>query len=133
MKRIFTVDEANRLLPFLQSSIAKLLALQHALDELVGGQRITHIDQVDPTSRSLFLETVQKWQQQLDNLRDAGALVKSTHTGLVDLYGFVKGREVLLCWRLGEERISWWHDVEAGFAGRQPLGDAGDSGPCLPN
>jgi hypothetical protein len=41
--------------------------------------------------------------------------------GLVDFPGKIAGRRVFLCWRLGEQAVEYWHDVDAGFAGRQPL------------
>ena len=51
----------------------------------------------------------------------SGARLKDPETGLVDFPARLDGREVLLCWRLGEERIAWYHDAEAGFRGRKPL------------
>jgi hypothetical protein len=52
---------------------------------------------------------------------DTGVIVKDINTGLLDFPCLRDGREIYLCWRLGEERIEYWHEIDAGFAGRQPL------------
>ncbi len=50
-----------------------------------------------------------------------GCQLKDPAMGLIDFPALREGREILLCWRLGEEGIHWWHDTTTGFAGRQPL------------
>jgi hypothetical protein len=59
-----------------------------------------------------------EYARELDNL---GVQLKDPHTGLVDFPAWMDGHEVLLCWRLGEEKVSYWHEIEAGFAGRKQL------------
>ena len=54
-------------------------------------------------------------------LQELGCLFKGFGEGLVDWYSLYGGRAVFLCWKLGEEEIEWWHQVDAGFAGRQPI------------
>lgn len=56
-------------------------------------------------------------------LDDAGCVVKNIEEGIVDWYASTAGREVLLCWRLGEKEVSYWHDIDAGFAGRRPISE----------
>lgn len=56
-------------------------------------------------------------------LTELGILIKDPDTGLVDFPALRDGREVYLCWQLGETRIAWWHETETGFAGRVPLED----------
>lgn len=59
---------------------------------------------------------------RLEKIDEMGVLVKDLDAGLIDFPTLRDGREVYLCWRLGEgDRIAWWHEIEAGFAGRQPL------------
>ena len=60
-------------------------------------------------------------QKALDELDGLGVQLKDIDQGLVDFPSRRDGRVVYLCWRLGEETIAWWHDVDTGFAGRQPL------------
>ena len=52
-----------------------------------------------------------------------GVVIKDVDAGLIDFVGTRNGREVYLCWRYGEEEIGYWHEINAGFAGRQPLDD----------
>ncbi len=61
------------------------------------------------------LRRVQEWEVVV---RDLGA-------GICDFPGRVDGRDVWLCWRHGEDAVAWWHDLDAGFAGRRPLPDPG--------
>ena len=56
-------------------------------------------------------------------LGELGVVVKDLDTGLVDFLALRDDRPIYLCWRLGEPRIAWWHEIEAGFAGRMPLDD----------
>ena len=60
-------------------------------------------------------------QQAMKDIEDLGVLVKDIDTGLCDFPHTRDGRVVYLCWKLDEDEISWWHDLESGFAGRQPL------------
>ena len=57
----------------------------------------------------------------VERIHDLGALVKDLDTGLVDFPARHRGRDVLLCWRLGEDEVAHWHGLEEGFAGRRPL------------
>jgi hypothetical protein len=57
----------------------------------------------------------------VEELAQLGVLIKDLDTGLVDFPSFRDGEEVLLCWQLGEDEIAWWHTLDGGFAGRQPL------------
>lgn len=63
----------------------------------------------------------QKIQRILDQVEKKGVLVKDLDRGLVDFPHLRGGREVFLCWMIGEKKIDFWHDLESGFAGRQPL------------
>lgn len=59
-----------------------------------------------------------------DELHRLGIELKDHHTGLVDFPALMEGREVYLCWRLGEPEVAHWHEIDAGFAGRQRLGES---------
>ncbi len=62
-------------------------------------------------------------QQAIEEIQAAGVLIKDIEAGLIDFPAVHGGREVLLCWKLGEARIEHWHGVDEGFAGRKPIGD----------
>ncbi len=59
--------------------------------------------------------------QYLEELEHVGCVFKGFEQGLVDFYGKLDGRDVFWCWKVGEDRIEHWHDLEAGYAGRQPV------------
>lgn len=62
-------------------------------------------------------------EQTVAKIVETGCLVKDLDEGLVDFPSLLKGEEVYLCWKLGEERIEYWHGIDEGFAGRKPLDD----------
>ena len=78
---------------------------------------------------------VEKLKALIDSIQQSGCLVKDLDTGLIDFPALLNNREVYLCWKMGEERIDFWHGVSEGFAGRKRIGEEfGDSeGPSRPN
>lgn len=66
-------------------------------------------------------ERAERLDALVGELRELGCHFKGFREGLVDWYSLYAGRPVLLCWKLGEPEIAWWHQVDAGFAGRQPI------------
>jgi len=122
--KLFTVEEANELLPDLRRLMAGLDRTRSRLRQLEpearrAAERATEsggtpfgIEYAAVVARSLVLT------QQVLGL---GVEIKDFEQGLCDFPHLRGGRIVYLCWKKGEPRIEWWHDVEAGFAGRQPL------------
>ena len=62
-----------------------------------------------------------RMREYLQELSDLGVVLKDPFSGLIDFPSRMDGREVYLCWRLGEPEVAFWHELEAGFAGRQKL------------
>lgn len=133
MPEHFTREEAEALLPrvepllrelrTLASSLTDALEEYTALQEKMRGNGHSHIQQYQAL-RERIGEMRGDIEARLQAITELGVLVKDIESGLIDFPCLRGDREVYLCWRLGEgERISWWHDVEAGFAGRQPLED----------
>ncbi len=129
--RYFTLDEASEHIPWLAQLFADLKPLRARAQELGGEtraleQRIgsnggsTTRDRLE-RQRGLLDEVVAEINLKADAISERGILVKGIEPGLVDFPSFREGREVYLCWREGEDRIDFWHEVDAGFAGRQPL------------
>ncbi|MEA2175530.1 MAG: hypothetical protein QOD00_3122 [Blastocatellia bacterium] len=122
--KLFSIEEANALLPTvrrivvsIQRTHGRLLsyseAARHAAEELGGGGMPGGERYVE------LLLGLSSLTSQLDAL---GVQIKDYGRGLIDFPSLRDGRVVLLCWQLGEgEQVEWWHDVDAGFAGRQPL------------
>jgi hypothetical protein len=73
--------------------------------------------------------SVTKLQEEVNRIQATGCVVKDLDEGLVDFPSLMKGEEVFLCWKLGEERILYWHGLEEGFAGRKPLDDSPGKAP----
>lgn len=126
--QLFTVDHANRTLPLVRRIVADVVrehkAWQEAvieLDLLVSGVRA---DRPDPRAASLerriqsIAHDIDQFQSELDSL---GIQLKDRSIGLIDFPSEMDGRRVLLCWRLGESTVQYWHDEQSGYAGRQPL------------
>jgi len=70
---------------------------------------------------SALVPEFEKLRSLMQVLKEQGVIVKDMSVGLLDFPSLRDGREVYLCWKYGEDRVAFWHDVDAGFAGRQPL------------
>lgn len=124
----FTVDQANRTLPLVRKIVEDVVA-QHrrwrdVILELDLAASNAHAD--DPRTDPAELERrAQAIARELEGyqreLVDLGIQLKDPRLGLVDFPSEIGGRQVLLCWRLGEPEVQFWHEVDAGYAGRQPL------------
>lgn len=129
--RHFTPDEANALLPEVRPLARRLVEAAHALAdaERRRGELLAHIagngGDLPPSELADAAEAVESREAAVARavraLHDLGVQVKDPRTGLVDFPARHGGREVLLCWRLGEEAVAHWHGLEEGFAGRKPL------------
>jgi len=70
---------------------------------------------------SELAQSFDRLDKLIHKILDTGAIVKDINTGLLDFPSIRDGHEVYLCWQLGEARIAYWHEIDDGFAGRQPL------------
>jgi hypothetical protein len=130
--KTFTLDEAQALLPVVQSLLNRAIeakqaagTLQEEMQELVRRIFISGGILVDISAahkRKLALEAlVQRAKDAIEEIDAIGVQVKDLDTGLLDFPCLLEGETVLLCWKRGEERIEFWHRIEDGFAGRQPI------------
>ncbi len=131
MTRLFTVEEANALIPRLTQLLQRLRQLQDEGEELQA--RLAEVeDRIAGNGHDIQeaeLSAVHRRVREV--MESAGAIVREIHghgcelkdvdMGLVDFPSMRDGRRVYLCWRLGEPRLMYWHELDAGFAGRQPL------------
>lgn len=131
MARYFTLEEATALLPQLTPLLEEIAALQPRLVEAERGLasrnwqartngRVHHRDSsgAEHAARHRVLAEL---NARIAQLRQLGVELKDPRSGLIDFPSLREGRVVYLCWRLGEPVIEYWHDVDTGFAGRQPL------------
>ncbi len=124
----FTLPEARAALPALRRRllrIAALLAEVRRAQETAGGAQIVVMR---GNGKGPILSGVGKQKEEaqrlIEEIADEGIQIKDLERGLVDFPYFLYGdptREVFLCWHLGEDTIAWWHEIEAGIAGRLPL------------
>jgi hypothetical protein len=127
--RIFTVDEANRTLPLVRRIVHDLMAEHQAWRESLArfelvsagvGPARGSVVEADALQRQVVAHAgaIERYLAELETI---GCLFKGFEAGLVDFYSLRADRLVFLCWREGEDGITFWHELEAGFAGRQPI------------
>jgi hypothetical protein len=126
-RRYFTVAEANALIPELQKQILRLQAMLDRLREEYG-EKVQQVFEL--TQRNGFpphwepssiADAVHKAVEELHQL---GVILRDVEHGIVDFPHLRDGREVFLSWKLGEEHVRYWHELDAGFDARKPLTEA---------
>lgn len=130
-RKVFTVDQANAALPLVRA-IAKDLA-ELSRDVIERRERLSLLLRGrEREKRDLYAEELAQVQEELESdnerlrvyveeLRELGVDPKDGPEGLIDFPAVMDGRAVYLCWKLGEPEVLYWHDLEAGFRGRQSL------------
>lgn len=132
MARYFSLAEAEELLPQVEEALREAIALRAAYTEaeavLEGAQRrILMAGGMQPDHSRLLRERARRdasaaqLKTALEKIQGLGCEVKDLDTGLVDFPTLFRGRAVYLCWKLGEQGITWWHGLEEGFRGRKPI------------
>jgi len=125
----FTVEEANATLPLLRSILRDVTALAHELRErhqtLLRMQSSGSLDAAHEEEIQQLAEAFERDQDRMreyeHELKSLNIELKDYFTGLVDFPCRMNGREVYLCWKLDEPEVTHWHELDAGFAGRQKL------------
>ena len=120
-ERAFTEDEANSLLPALSESLQRI---QEAREVILAGaehiRRTANLDGGGQVSQE-YWDALQEMRRHLESFAEQGIILRDADSGLVDFPSRRDGQEVFLCWKLGEERVEYWHPPETGFGGRRPL------------
>ena len=123
-RRHFTVAQADRSLVLLKRIVADVILgyqvlfdLQEVLEAAEAHGRTMQIH----ACRSKLQSAVDKLQDCLDELNEMGVEIRDWALGVVDFPAMADGREVYLCWQFGEPRMMYWHEYDAGDAGRQPI------------
>ena len=132
--RYFRLDEAERLLPQVEQYLRDALfhkaeyeRIHSQIESVLARIRISGGARVD-SGKQLELRTqrdgnVRKLQEAMAQIEETGALVKDLDIGLLDFMARYRGRDVCLCWKLGENDIRFWHGAEEGFRGRKEIDD----------
>ena len=131
--KIFTIEEAERALPLVRRVLTDLRA-EYATwrDAVASYESRSQANDSDPERledlRAAVTHAAERINGYLQELEAIGCLFKGFEEGLVDFYALKDDRLVFLCWKLGEERITHWHEVDAGFSGRRPIEGGAFSG-----
>lgn len=127
----FNLEQAEALLPQVREEVLAMQACKEQIDGLrvelarvveksAGNGHVRDENSVGEKRRRAE-RLVAELNERLERLNGWGVELKGIEEGLIDFPSERDGRTVYLCWRLGEERIEWWHELDTGFAGRQPL------------
>ena len=132
--RLFTLEEAARLLPAVHEKITSLRQHRNRLQELEQKKAVEELSwlredgTVSPQAQEAIVQLDRLQQEEavlfekdLKALHDTGAELKDLDEGLVDFFARRGTELVYLCWKDGEDRIRYWHDLSSGFPGRRPL------------
>jgi hypothetical protein len=128
----FTLEEAQSLLPVLESLLKQAITAKQGLEEIqeemqamrrrifLAGGMFLNVEELR-RQRNAHEQHVQRAKDSLAEIEAIGVQVKDLETGLLDFPCLVDGETVLLCWKMGEERIEYWHTLDSGFRGRKPV------------
>ena len=126
--KVFTLEEAEKLLPQLTSLIQRLHLVRDEISKLeVEIDALELLGAGDKPSADLerqveiYNQAVTQFYEMVDEIHGLGCYLKDIDMGLIDFYAMRAGKVVYLCWKFGEERISHWHDVGKGFGSRESL------------
>ncbi len=130
-KKHYTLAEASAMLPLLRSILRDVTTLANELrdryERLVRLQKAEGLDRAHEEEVQQLVAEFERGQQKMREyeleLDKLGVELKDYYTGLIDFRHMKDGREVYLCWRLGEPEIAHWHELDAGVAGRQKLAE----------
>jgi hypothetical protein len=130
--KTFTIDEAQSLLPVLESLLKRAIESKSAAQEvearlaelsrriyLAGGMRVNLVE--TSKQRAEMQAHLQRVRESIAEIDSIGVQVKDLESGLLDFPCRIDDQVVLLCWRMGETTIEHWHTIEEGFKGRQPV------------
>jgi hypothetical protein len=124
--KLFTIQEANALLPSVRTILAKIQRAHRRVaqyrDEAKEAAEAAEKGGGGISSGLAYALALTELTSAITELETLGVQLKDFERGLVDFPSLREGRVVLLCWQMGEgDELEWWHDVDAGFAGRTPL------------
>ncbi len=118
----FTLAKANSALPLVRRVVKDIVGTHSRAADLQG--KIEALP-TGAKSRSVLQDqletTIDRLQELVSELQGIGCELKDYETGLIDFIGRHKGHDVCLCWKLGEDKIAFFHEITAGFSGRQPV------------
>jgi len=127
VRRRFTLAEANRALPLVQRIVRDIVLTHRRMTDTQA-----KLESAPGIKQAMLLQAdlegaVDRLNDYVTELTIVGCELKDYETGLIDFPGRHQGRDVYLCWRLGEDKVISWHELHTGFAGRQPAASLDES------
>jgi len=125
-KTYFTIQQAQIAIKTIKNDFKKILELKSSLDvidsidieyteEYTGNYDELNFTKLNKEFHKLSFEFFSK----IEEIEKKGCVIKDIEEGLIDFYSIFNGKEIFLCWKYGEDKIEYWHDLECGFSGRQ--------------
>ncbi|MEA2452865.1 MAG: hypothetical protein QOG04_1575 [Actinomycetota bacterium] len=120
-ERIYTVPEANELLPYLAPTLVELREKFEEASRIRSKMATASRSNGWSTARDEWATKLARVDELMDRITGWNIQLRDISSGLVDFPGMREGEEIWLCWRLGEPEVGYWHSREEGFGGREPL------------
>ena len=120
-KRRFSLAQANSALPLVRRIVGDIVRTHGTVLKLQADIERAADAKDQAAVQTRLDESVTKLEDYVDELSEVGCELKDYQVGLIDFVGRHESRDVYLCWKLGEERVAHWHEISAGYAGRQPI------------
>ena len=122
-KKYFTLEEANSHVPQLLQDIPLIQELARGLNKFPDVKKAWEKAKLNGGSNqgAAYLSVALKINNLVEGIESKGIILKGLVDGLVDFPAIREGKEVYLCWKIPEQKIEFWHDVDAGFKGRKPI------------
>ena len=129
--KLFSVEEANMLLPEIRTILDEFKDRKKMFfelkEEIIELTEIVDSEEYRSEELSKKERIMRATSNEIENLfeeiADLGCVVKDIDNGLVDFISIFQGRKVFLCWKQGEDKVSWYHDMQTGFTGRKKIND----------
>ena len=126
MKRYFTLREAQKLILEIKNDIIRLMELNASLD-LINSINVEYTEEYTGDFDELNFTKINKefhklsfeFFSKIEKIEQKGCIIKDITEGLIDFYSIFNGKEIFLCWKYGEDKIEYWHDIEEGLYGRK--------------
>lgn len=124
-KRYFSLEEAQNLIPEISIKLNKLIQVSKTI-RFLNNFEIVYEDEIqfvstEINSRKNLHKLYYEFYELLEEVFNYGAIVKDLNFGLVDFYSLHEGKEIFLCWQLGENKIKYWHEADSGYDERKPI------------
>ena len=126
-QKYFTLESSQKQIPKIKKSLIKLQHLKKAIDAILSVRidpREIEYDEFLATNTKLnkeYHKISYEFYKEAEKLEKTGCVLKDLEQGLVDFYCKFEKRDIFLCWKLGEDKVKAWHEIDSGFAGRKPI------------